>query len=128
MDTHYSKIGGKDQQGNDYSDFGNSLSVLPSVISRPTSSFAVIDAGISALTMDERVPEPVDATGMVYSSAEEYGMLKLENPSRDLKVGDTVQMIPGHCCTTVNLYDVCFGTRNGIVEHAWAIEGRGRAD
>ncbi len=37
-------------------------------------------------------------------------------------------MTPGHCCTTVNLYDVCFGVRNGIVEHAWTIGGRGRAD
>ncbi len=88
MDTHYSKIGGKDQPGNDYSDFGNSLSVLSTVISRPNRGVAVIDAGITSLTMDERVPEPMNETGMVYSSAEEYGILKLENASRDLKVGD----------------------------------------
>jgi D-serine deaminase-like pyridoxal phosphate-dependent protein len=128
MDTHYSKIGGKDSAGDDYNDFANSLSVLTTVISRPNRGYAVVDAGITALTMDERVPAAMGATGMVYSSAEEYGILKLDNPSRDLKVGDQLQMTPGHCCTTVNLYDVCFGIRNGIVEHAWAVEGRGRAD
>jgi D-serine deaminase-like pyridoxal phosphate-dependent protein len=128
MDTHYSNIGGKGEQGNEYSDFGNSMSVLATVISRPTRGAAVIDAGITALTMDERVPAVMNATGMIYSSAEEYGMLKLDNPSRDLQVGDQVQMTPGHCCTTVNLYDVCFGIRNGIVEHACDIQGRGRAD
>ncbi len=128
MDTHYSRIGGKDSQGDAYSDFGNSMSVLTTVISRPNRGTAVVDAGITALTMDERVPEALGVTGVVYSSAEEYGLLALQNPSRDLKVGDTLQMTPGHCCTTVNLYDACFATRNGAVEHVWSIEGRGRAD
>jgi D-serine deaminase-like pyridoxal phosphate-dependent protein len=128
MDTHYSKIGGKDQQGDDYSDFGNAMSILSTVISRPNKIQAVIDAGITALTMDERVPAPVGMTGMTYASAEDYGILKLDNPSQDLKVGDSLQLLPGHCCTTVNLYDVCFGTRHGVVEAVWANQGRGRAD
>jgi D-serine deaminase-like pyridoxal phosphate-dependent protein len=128
MDTHYSKIGGKDQPGDDYADFGNAMSILSTVISRPTKSQAVIDAGITALTMDERVPAPVGMTGMTYASAEDYGILKLENPSQDLRVGDSLQLLPGHCCTTVNLYDVCFGTRKGVVETVWANQGRGRAD
>ena len=128
MDTHYSNIGGKGSPSDAYSDFGNSMSILTTVISRPNRGTAVVDAGITALTMDERVPTAVGMTGAVYTSAEEYGVLTLQDPSRDLKVGDTLQMLPGHCCTTVNLYDVCFATRNGTVEHVWSIEGRGRAD
>jgi D-serine deaminase-like pyridoxal phosphate-dependent protein len=128
MDTHYSRIGGKGSEGDAYADFGNSMSILTTVISRTRRDTAVVDAGITALTMDERVPEAVGMTGAVYSSADEYGLLTLRNPSRDLKVGDMLQMTPGHCCTTVNLYDVCFGTRSGRVEHVWSIEGRGRAD
>jgi 3-hydroxy-D-aspartate aldolase len=128
MDTHYSKIGGKDEAGDDYRDFANAMSILTTIISRPNRGLAVVDAGITALTMDERVPAAMNVAGTTYSSAEEYGLLTLESPSRELKVGDQLQMMPGHCCTTVNLYDVCFATRNGVVEHVWPIEGRGRAD
>ena len=52
----------------------------------------------------------------------------MQNPSRDLKVGDQVQITPGHCDTTVNLYNVFFAVRKGMVEHVWPIEGRGRTD
>jgi D-serine deaminase-like pyridoxal phosphate-dependent protein len=130
MDSHYNKIGSRDQSAA-YSDFGNSLMVLTTVISRPaTGSRVVIDAGGKALSMDESVPEAMDVTGVTYSvSGDEYGSLRWQNaPNRDLKVGDQVFITPGHCDTTVNLYNVFFGVRKGVVEHVWPIEGRGRSD
>jgi D-serine deaminase-like pyridoxal phosphate-dependent protein len=105
--------------------------VLTTVISRPaTGSRVVIDAGGKALSMDESVPEAMDVAGVTYSvSGDEYGSLRWQNaPNRDLKVGDQVFMTPGHCDTTVNLYNVFFGVRKGVVEHVWPIEGRGRSD
>jgi D-serine deaminase-like pyridoxal phosphate-dependent protein len=131
MDSHYNKIGGKDQQPA-YSDFGNSLIVLATVISRPaTGNRVVVDAGVKALSTDESVPEVLDVTGVTYGgSGDEYGSIRWQNapPSRDLKVGDQVLITPGHCDTTVNLYNVFFGVRKGVVEHVWTIEGRGRSD
>jgi D-serine deaminase-like pyridoxal phosphate-dependent protein len=130
MDSHYNKIGGKDQQPA-YSDFGNSLIVLATVISRPaTGNRVVVDAGVKALSTDESVPEVLDVTGVTYGgSGDEYGSIRWQNaPSRDLKVGDQVMITPGHCDTTVNLYNVFFGVRKGVVEHVWPIEGRGRSD
>lgn len=127
MDSHYNKIGGRDKP--EFSEFGNSLSVLATVISRAVSGRAIVDAGGKALSTDESVPEPMDLTGATFGVAgDEYGSLRLENPSRELKVGDQVQIMPGHCDTTVNLHNVYFAVRNGTVEHVWPIEGRGRTD
>lgn len=127
MDSHYNKIGGKDTP--EFSEFGNSLSVLATVISRAVAGRAIVDAGGKALSTDESTPEPMDITGATFGVAgDEYGALRLQNPSRDLKVGDQVQIMPGHCDTTVNLYNVFFAVRKGMVEHVWPIEGRGRTD
>jgi D-serine deaminase-like pyridoxal phosphate-dependent protein len=127
MDTNYNKIGGRDTP--EFSEFGNSLSVLTTVISRATAGRAIVDAGGKALSTDEAPPEPVDLTGATYGVAgDEYGALRLQNPSRELKVGDQVQILPGHCDTTVNLHNVYFAVRKGTVEHVWPIEGRGRTD
>lgn len=127
MDSHYNKIGGRDQPA--FSEFGNSLSVLTTVISRAVSGRAIVDAGGKALSTDESVPEPIGLTGATYGVAgDEYGALRLENPIRDLKVGDQLQIMPGHCDTTVNLHNVFFAVRKGVVEHVWPIEGRGRTD
>jgi D-serine deaminase-like pyridoxal phosphate-dependent protein len=128
MDTNYNKIGGRDTA--EFSDFGNSLSVLTTVISRATAGRAIVDAGGKALSTDEAPPEPMELTGATYGVAgDEYGALRLqEDPSRELKVGDQVRILPGHCDTTVNLHNVYFAVRRGIVEHVWPIEGRGRTD
>ena len=127
MDTNYNKIGGRDTA--EFSEFGNSLSVLTTVISRATVGRAVVDAGGKSLSTDEATPEPMDLTGATYGvSGDEYGALRLQDPSRELKVGDQVRILPGHCDTTVNLHNVYFAVRKGVVEHVWPIEGRGRTD
>jgi 3-hydroxy-D-aspartate aldolase len=70
----------------------------------------------------------MDLTGATFGVAgDEHGSLRLQNPSRELKVGDQVQIMPGHCDTTVNLHNVFCGAQ-GTVEHVWPIEGRGRTD
>jgi len=127
MDTNYNKIGGRDTA--EFSEFGNSLSVLTTVISRATAGRAVVDAGGKSLSTDEATPEPMELTGATYGvSGDEYGSLRLQDPSRELKVGDQVRILPGHCDTTVNLHNVYFAVRKGVVEHVWPIEGRGRTD
>ena len=64
MDTNYNKIGGRDTA--EFSEFGNSLSVLTTVISRATAGRAVVDAGGKSLSTDEATPEPMDLTGATY--------------------------------------------------------------
>jgi 3-hydroxy-D-aspartate aldolase len=127
MDAHYSSIGGPNNT--QFSEFGNSLSVYTTVISHPSKDRAITDGGNKALSTDESMPVPKGLTGVDYRpGGDEYGILSLKQPNRELNVGDKVDFIPGHCDTTVNLYDFFFGVRRGVVEAVWPIEGRGRTD
>jgi 3-hydroxy-D-aspartate aldolase len=127
MDAHYRSIGGRDTDL--FTDFGNSLTVMTTVISHPSKGRAITDGGNKALSTDEAIPVPKDLTGISYRpGGDEHGILILKKPNRELKVGDKVEFIVGHCDTTVNLYDVFFGIRKGVVESVWPIEGRGRSD
>ena len=48
--------------------------------------------------------------------------------SLGLKVGDRFEVIPAHCCATMNLHRTCVAVRQGRVEAAWPIEASGRYD
>jgi D-serine deaminase-like pyridoxal phosphate-dependent protein len=45
-----------------------------------------------------------------------------------VKVGDRVEVIPAHCCATMNLHRTCVAVRKGRVEAVWPIEASGRYD
>ena len=133
MDIDYNRIGGKD--GSAYRDFKNSLTVLTTVVSKPTDNDAVIDGGLKAFSTDKpftpdphRVwkngPQPF--TGAVFAwGGDEHGKLNLAQASGPLSVGDRVECVVPHCDPTVNLYDRIFGHRNGQIETVWTIAARG---
>ncbi len=58
----------------------------------------------------------------------EHGILRLENPSVNLNVGDKLEFIPAYSGATVNLHDRFYVTKGDTVEAIWKIEGRGRVD
>jgi D-serine deaminase-like pyridoxal phosphate-dependent protein len=60
------------------------------------------------------------------SLSEEHGNLDIGESIIDLKRGDKVELIPTHCCTTINLHDKFYGIRNGRLETIWDIAGRGK--
>jgi len=109
-------------------EFDISLTVLSTIISRPSADYFVTDAGLKALTKDFGWPElvGVPGTGVRYLS-EEHGVIDLADPEAvHLRPGDKVRFIPSHCCTTVNLYDRLYAVRKGVVETIWPIAARGR--
>jgi D-serine deaminase-like pyridoxal phosphate-dependent protein len=125
MDIDYNRIGG---QGSEvYRDFGNSLTVLATVISKPADDFAIVDAGFKAFSTDRSFgPELMDAQGISYSWAgDEHGRLDLKKTSRKVNLGDRLQFIVPHCDPTVNLYDRVFAMRKDSVEAIWRITARG---
>jgi D-serine deaminase-like pyridoxal phosphate-dependent protein len=127
MDSHYRSIGG--ETSDVFDDFGNSLSVLTTVISTPTKGRVVTDGGNKALSTDSGMPVPKDARGVVFQpGGDEHGILLLKDPSRHFKLGDTVEFVPSHCDTTVNLHNVFWAVRKGRIEAVWPIEARGRTD
>jgi D-serine deaminase-like pyridoxal phosphate-dependent protein len=125
MDIDYSRIGGQD--GPEYRDFRYSLSVLTTVVSKPSDSEAVVDGGLKAFSTDRPfMPEARGIEGLVYSwGGDEHGKINLAKASRDLRVGDRVEFIVPHCDPTVNLYDRVYGVRGEKVECVWPIAARG---
>ena len=123
MDVDYRRIGG--QSGAVYEDFAPALCVLATVIHR-SGNKAVVDAGLKAFSTDRPFgPEPVGVSGVTYEFAgDEHGRLLLENPTREIKLGDKLRFIIPHCDPTVNLYDRFYCVRGDSLEGVWPIMER----
>jgi D-serine deaminase-like pyridoxal phosphate-dependent protein len=117
MDTEYASIVG---------DFEIAISVLTTVVSRPTPTAVTTDAGMKKFSGDAGLPRLKDSPDLrVHELNEEHGRLVLANLERRVNVGDKLELLPSHGCTTFNLYDELYGMRDGKVEVVWDISGRG---
>ena len=103
------------------------LTVLSTVTSRPVPTRIICDAGKKTMSSDAAIPEPIDIPGVesVALSAE-HGKIELSAPFEFPRVGDRIEFVVGYSDTTVVLHDELYGIRNGIVETAWSLLGRGR--
>ena len=52
----------------------------------------------------------------------------VDSPDADVRIGDRREVIPAHCCATMNLHRQCIAVRKGHVEAVWPIEASGRYD
>ncbi len=117
MDMRYKSVG---------IDFDLALSVLCTVISRPDKNTAIIDVGMKGVTKEFGLPVVKGVDGAtVFSLSEEHGKLQLSGESLDLKVGDKLELLPSHGCTTINLYDNYHVHRYGLLEAIWPVAARG---
>lgn len=125
MDVDYNRIGGR--HGDFYGDFRNSLTVLTTVISKPSADTAIVDAGLKAFSTDRPFPpECRTRRGVSYSFAgDEHGKLELTGQARGLDLGDRIEFVIPHCDPTVNLYDRIYCLRGDLVEACWRITARG---
>ena len=124
MDADYAQ--NLDEDGAPVSTFEHSLFVYTTVMSRPIPERAVVDAGLKAYTLEMGKPwvhgmPDVEVVGV----SDEHGALHLSDPSRDLRLGRKLMLIPGHCDPTVNLHDWYVCIRGGRVEALWPISARG---
>lgn len=121
MDVDYRKIGGR--SGPEYEDFAQCLTVLATVISRNHPHMATVDAGFKAFATDRPFgPVLKGITGVTYRfGGDEHGMLELDNPSREIRLGDRLEFVIPHCDPTVNLHDRIYGLRGDRVEAIWPI-------
>jgi len=119
MDAQYAAVGG--------ADYENALTVLVTVISRPRPAKAIIDAGLKAVTPEFGDPTVLVPGATWHDFSEEHGELTLEGPARRLRVGDKIELIPRHGCTTVNLYDEYHVVEDGALTDVWRVAARGRS-
>ena len=118
MDAQYAAVGG--------ADYENALTVLVTVISRPRPEMAIVDAGLKAVTPEFGDPTVLVEGATWHDFSEEHGEVALAGPAQDLRVGDKIELIPRHGCTTVNLYDRYHVIEDGALTDTWRVAARGR--
>jgi D-serine deaminase-like pyridoxal phosphate-dependent protein len=110
--------------------------VVCTVVSRPREDLAVIDGGSKTFATDVQPGiEPLNLEGFGHVAGhpgatlerltEEHGMLAVTG-GHDLKVGDTLRIIPNHVCSTVNLHDAVYlvGESGAVEEVRVAARGK----
>jgi D-serine deaminase-like pyridoxal phosphate-dependent protein len=106
--------------------FEHALFVLSTVMSRPASTTAIVDAGLKASSVDSGMPTVWKRPGLTYARAsDEHGVVEVGAGAAAPALGDKLPLVPGHCDPTVNLYDWYVCVRNGLVEALWPITARG---
>ena len=107
------------------------MRIRATVVSRPTPTRAIIDAGSKVLTSDQygmpgygHVLEYPEAG--ITALSEEHGTVDLRACPERPQVGDVVQVVPNHCCVVTNMVDEVYGVRQGRLEVVWPVAARGR--
>ena len=95
------------------------LTLLTTVIARH-GDYAVIDAGMKALTNEFGPPLGMDLPVKVTRLSEEHGHLAVGDA--DIRPGMKIELIPSHGDTTINLHDVFHVVRGDEVVAVWPIE------
>ena len=107
-------------------EFGCSLSILATVISRKPGQY-VLDAGSKAISRDFGTPVIKDRPQeRVLKLSEEHTRVETDSPG--IPVGERREVLPAHCCATMNLHRQCVAVRKGRIEALWPIEASGRYD
>jgi D-serine deaminase-like pyridoxal phosphate-dependent protein len=107
--------------------FDCALTVLTSVISIQ-SDRVIIDAGMKSVSPELGMPEVKNHSELIVAELhEEHGIIRSASGTFPVKTGDKIELIPSHCCTTINLYDRYHAIRNGTLEAIWPIAGRGKS-
>lgn len=105
--------------------FEHALFVRTTVMSRNTVTYAVVDAGLKASSIDSGPPGVWQRPDLRYvKAADEHGVLSTADAAA-LALGDQLLLVPGHCDPTVNLYDELVCVRGDRVEALWPIAARG---
>ena len=107
--------------------------VLATVVSRPDSNRAVIDAGSKSLSASTGSLNGQTVMGHVVEypqailggASEEHGQINLTACEHKPEIGERVQIILAHPCPCFNEHDEIFALRNGQVEAIWSVDARG---
>ena len=107
------------------------MTVRATVVSRPTATRAILDAGSKALSYD---PGPDAGHGLILEAPssviatlnEEHAYVEVA-PGDSLELGQQVRVVPNHTCVVSNLFDEFLVERRGELVDRWRIDARGRS-
>jgi len=114
-----------------YKDWGVDLEyalfVLASVVSRPSATRAIVDAGQKTMNGGLAMPVVRHLQGVRLAALHsEHGILELENPEVNIRINDKLDFIVGYGDYTINLHDQVYAVRKGSVEAVWDNWARGK--
>lgn len=108
-----------------------SFRVAATVVSRPTETRGIVDAGSKTLSSDMLglqgyglIVEYPDAR--IAGLSEEHGTVDFSACATKPRIGERVTIIPNHVCPVVNLFDEIVQVRAGEVVGAWRVDARGK--
>jgi 3-hydroxy-D-aspartate aldolase len=126
MDADYAR--NLTEDGEFVDTFRHSLFVYATVMSRTARDRAIVDAGHKAAAIDSGLPTVYGIPDATYAGAsDEHGKIVTGPGAAQLRLGDKIRLIPGHCDPTVNLHDWYVGVRGDTVEAVWPVAARGAA-
>ncbi|BBI33428.1 alanine racemase [Cohnella abietis] len=108
--------------------------ILATVVSRPSPDYVVIDGGSKTFATDVQPnTQPLNLQGfghivgapdaVLERLSEEHGVIRV-NGDQPWKVGDQIQIIPNHICSTVNLHNDVYWVDGERIEKVKVL-GRG---
>jgi len=122
MDADYQGL--LDAQGEQISEFVNSLFIWTAIMSKTRQEDAVCDAGLKVMSVDSGLPVVYGRDDLEYiECSDEHGLIA--DPANRLRLNDKLKLVPGHCDPTCNLHDWYVGIRNHKVECLWPVSARG---
>jgi len=111
------------------------LTVLATVVSRPTATRVVIDAGSKSLASDLVNADIGLGYGLVMGTeltvktlSEEHGVIEMPVASDWPRVGERLRIIPNHVCVVSNLFDTVTLISGNEVVDTLPVASRGRTD
>jgi len=115
MDSHYRFL---------VPEFEVSLTILSTVISKPTKRIATLDMGSKSVYVEGNPVFLVSDKIKVSLITEEHCQISCRGIS--INIGDKLQAIPPHVCPTVNLHDYYIVVEDDEIIGTWEISARGK--
>jgi D-serine deaminase-like pyridoxal phosphate-dependent protein len=98
------------------------LTVISTVVSRPTDRRVIVDAGKKCMSTDSGMPLPLHLPPVeALRFSAEHGRIDLRSPSETPHVGDRISFVVGYSDTTVHMHNEIFAVRGGLIEQVWEI-------
>lgn len=103
------------------------LSLVATVISRPTATRVVLDFGRKQIDPSLAPPEPIGLIGVDTLSLHiEHCILSLAAPSAEPCIGDRISFEVGFGDRAIHLHEALYGIRDDVVESVWPVAARGK--
>ena len=109
-------------------EFSCALTVLSTVVSKPSDRRIVTDAGLMSISVAAGKPEMIGVENLeVEELHAENTVLRITGPS-EIQVENKIEFIPSYLDATVNHHSKIYGVRKEHVETIWNTLGRGTSN